>query len=631
MKKLHKKVALLMATLVVGSTLMATACKGEEEPGFVRDETKTLIKIANLDVGIGRTWIDTLGKKFEDAFANYSFEEGKMGVQVEIEHDTRFVGEYVEEVATDANYVFFTESVDYARYSGYMADISDVMTQGAITGVDANGEFIRESKTVAEKIDDSLLTHLNVGTDTAVTYRAMPYYLGMRIVNYDIDLWSEKKFYFAKGCAPSEIVVQALLNETDEATAIASYEAEIKKLNEGQSSEYWAFVDKNGVYKSDDQTLQLGLSAGPDGKYDTFDDGLPATYEEFYLLCNKMVSAGVTPFIWTGASPNYAENLTRSLFQNDAGVENLETFYSLKGTIDNLVKMENGSIVFDANGKPELESYTFNGGSDDGYNVYRMYSLYNALQFVGEVVDHSNWTDTACFNNTSMVDAQSQYLTKGNTADGNRIAMLLDGSWWQQEATRIFSVMEQVDSKYSKKNRSFGVLPLPDSTIERHIERIKNDEKLTFVPANDSYVYVNSSLKEGSVEMAVTEAFLSFISNDDNLITFMENTNMLRPITPDYSKIDQDRYDELSTYSKRLIEFQKNSNAVYPYTREPFAKNNQSLYNYGFSSFPNASIGQQTYPVRALKTKKKQGLTAKLYFEGVYKYFKDSLWDTLIR
>ncbi|MBO5240499.1 MAG: hypothetical protein J6B56_03650 [Clostridia bacterium] len=630
---MKKKVALLMATLMVGSTFAAAGCGGDDSSGFKRDETKTLLKIANLDMGIGRAWIIELGRKFEEAFANYSFEEGKVGVQVDIEHHTRFAGEYAEDTPTDANYVFFTESVDYARYSDYMADLSDVMTKGAITGVDENGEFVRESKTVAEKIDGNFLSHLNVGTEAAPEYRAMPYYLGMRIVNYDTDLWNDKQFYFAKGGCPSELVVQELLKEEaqqDVTSAIASYNAEIKKLQDGTGSNYWTFVNKAGELKLGNQTHKVGLSAGPDGKYDTFDDGLPATYDEFYLLCNKMVSSSVTPFIWSGASPNYAENLTRSLFQNDAGVDTLNTFYSLKGTMDDLVKIENGSIVTDAQGKPVLESYTFNGGSDDGYNAFRMNSLYNALQFVGKVVDNPSWTDTACYNSTTMVDVQSQYLTKGNTASGNRVAMLLDGTWWQQEATLVFSTMEQLDSKYSKQNRNFGVLPLPDSTIERHIERIENDEKLTFVPENDSYVYLNTRFEKDGVEMTVTKTFLSYISNDDCILSFMENTNMLRPLMPDYSKVDQDRYDNLSSYSKLLIEFQQNSNVVYPYTKEEFAKNNQSIYN-NFTTFPNAAIGQQTYPIRSLKAKKPDGLNSKLYFEGVYKYFKENRWSTLNR
>ncbi|MBQ3506213.1 MAG: hypothetical protein IJA89_05530 [Clostridia bacterium] len=625
----YKKVALLTAVLTLGSVVMATGCKGDDEEVEI-DESKTQLYVANLDVGIGRTWVETLSKKFEDAFAGYSFEEGKTGVQVIINHDTSYAGEFVEKSQTDANYIFFTESVDYAMYSKYMADVSDVMEQGAITGVDASGNFIRESKPIAEKIDGDFLEYLNVAnTSEPALYRAMPYYLGMRVVNYDIDLWSDKQFYFAKGCAPSEIVVQAIENETDLPTAIAAYETEIGKLKAGESSDYWAFVDKNGTFKSGATTLQLGLSAGPDGKYDTFDDGLPATYDEFYLLCDKMAANNVTPFIWAGSSPNYAENLTRSLFQNDAGVDTLKTYYSLEGKVDNLVKFDGNSVVVQ-NGKPVLESYTFTGGEEDGYNVFRLENLYNALQFVEKVVRNDSWTSLSCYDETSMVDAQAKYLTTGNTAGGNRIAMLLDGSWWQQEATSTFEIMEKKDSKYAKVNRNFSVLPLPDSTIERHIKRIENDEKMTFVTANDSYMYVNGKLKEGSVEMEVTKAFLSFISNDDNILTFMETTNMLRPLTPDYDAVDQDRYNELSAYSKRLIELQQNANVVYPYSEKAFAQNNSSIWD-NFVSFPNASIGQHNYPMQAMRNNQDKGLNAKLYFEGVYKYFKDTKWATLNR
>ena len=40
----------------------------------------------------------------------------------------------------------------------------------------------------------------------------------------------------------------------------------------------WIFVDHDGKDKDGEE---FGLSAGPDGKYGTFDDGMPATFEEF--------------------------------------------------------------------------------------------------------------------------------------------------------------------------------------------------------------------------------------------------------------------------------------------------------------------------------------------------------------
>ena len=627
---MKKKVALLMATLMLGSTLMATGCGGDDSE-IVIDDSKTQLYIANLDVGIGRTWVTELSKKFENAFKDYSFEEGRVGVQIIPDHNTRYSGAFAEQCNSDMNYIYFTESVDYAMHSKYMEDITDIMTQGAITGVDENGEFTRESKPISEKIDPYFYDYLNRGTEAEPSYKAMPYYLGMRVVNYDVDLWSDNQLYLAKGLAPSEIVVQELSKEEKDQNveaAVAKYNAEITKLQKGEKSDYWEFVNKDGVYKLGNQTVTLGLSAGPDGKYGTFDDGLPATYDEFYLLCNKMVGAGITPFIWTGSSPNYAENLTRSLFQNDAGVDILNTFYSLNGTVDNLVKMDaNGKVVM-KNGKPELESYTFTGGQDDGYNVFRTESLYNALQFVGKVVDKSTWTDAACYDSTSMVQAQAKYLTQGHTGSGKPIAMLLDGSWWQQEATSTFTIMEKVDKKYAKQNRNFSVLSLPNSTIERTIERIENDEKMTFVTANDSFMFINGKLEKGTAAYDVTQTFLSFISNDDCILTFMEATNMLRPLTPDYNAVDEERMNELSAYSKRLIELQENANVVYPYSKNKFCEENSFIWN-NFTSFPNEKIGENNYAIQAMRNenKKEDGLNAQVYFEGVYRYFKLSAWN----
>ena len=151
---------------------------------------------------------------------------------------------------------------------------------------------------------------------------------------------------------------------------------------------------------------------------------------------------------------------------------------------------------------------------------------------------------------------------------------------------------------------------------------------MTFVTANDSYFYVNGKLKEGSVELEVTKTFLSYLSNDDNIVSFMEYTNMLRPLTPNYNEISSERYDALSAYSKRLIDLQKSANVVYPYSEKKFAQENSSIWD-NFVSFPNSTIGQQTYAIQAMRNNKEKGLNAKTYFEGVYKYFKDTKWATL--
>ncbi|MFR6640367.1 MAG: hypothetical protein ACLUSP_02670 [Christensenellales bacterium] len=56
-----------------------------------------------------------------------------------------------------------------------------------------------------------------------------------------------------------------------------------------------------------------GTFARTDGKPNTDDDGLPATYDEFFALCDKMKSEGVTPICWNGLAVEYLTDFAKSL------------------------------------------------------------------------------------------------------------------------------------------------------------------------------------------------------------------------------------------------------------------------------------------------------------------------------
>lgn len=623
---MKKTTAIFMASLIGASfCVVGTGCR---EAGTKIDEKKTQLYVSNHDAGIGRSWIEAIGKQFEEDFANYSFEEGKTGVQVIYNHNTSNNSETtLEQLETNEDYIYFTESIDYTTYAKKFSDVTDVMNAGAVTGVDASGNITREEKTIESKIDGTLLNFLNRGTAEQENYRALPFYLGLKSLNYDVDLWNENKFFLAKGYCPSDIVAKAIAENGDVNAAIQSYNTEIAKIKTVGSSDCWLFVDKNGEYEANNGTkAQVGLSAGPDGKYGTYDDGLPATYEEFYLFLNK-ISADVVPIIYYS---DYADMLTTALWQNNETVSNLNVYYSLNGTVDNLVQFDENNNIIREDGKIKTGSVTFNGGKDNGYEIQRTIEKYHALQFAQQIALNPSWTHSACFDGTSQSGAQSKYLTEGNTATGQgikRIAMIIDGAWWQQEANTTFEIMKQADSKYAKEAREFAMMPLPNSTIERLVSRVENNEKNIMVAANDSFVYLNGNLTGSALE--VSKTFLSYVSNDENLNRFTEYTSMLRPF--DY-EISTDTESKISLYGKNLVKLVENTDVVYPYSSNTFM-------NANYATFANSNIAwnwhsystKETYqPMKAIRLYyESEGLDAETYFKGLYYYYKNKAWPTL--
>jgi len=421
-------------------------------------------------------------------------------------------------------------------------------------------------------------------------------------------------------------VAMALKTGTNTSEAISAYNA----MNKSDQNNYF-FVNgqgKNIATPSD--TNNYGLSAGPDGKYDTDDDGLPATYDEFYYLCSYMKGKNITPFIWTGKTMDYSTMIMNLAWQNYSGAEELRTYYTLQGTAKDLVKLDGqGKVVKDSFGNVVIDEPVelLNDGRDNGYDVQRSAGKYYALQFV-EKIAQSNWTADACFSSVSNIGAQSTYLTSVNNAP--RIAMLCEGSWWMQESQNTFSIMEKQNAKYSMKNRDFGILSMPNATIEKLVSKNLANEKTAMVIRDGSYIFLNGNLKEGSGELNAAKIFFSYMHSDEAMNEFTSYTYMKRQLN---YEIDSEVLNNMPAFTRAYIKKLENSELVYPVSDNSFV--NMNLATFGFDNWQhktyNATFGELTYPMSSLhdSTLLQKGLNSQTYFEGIYNYYKNVQWKNL--
>lgn len=657
MKKFLSLVLACMLTLTVGFT--STGCN--KSTGVKIDKTKTQLYISNNNQGVGQSYIKAIGQAFEEDFKDYVFEPGteKKGVQVIYNHNTAIsTDNFYLSMESDSDYIYFTENVDYFKFSNKFAKINDVMSEGAITGYtvdEGTGEQIltRESVAVKDKVDASLLGYLNRGTEEAPNYRALPHYLANKALNYSIDIWNENRLYFAKGVgSPSEKWIMPAIvansdtdstNDVNMQTAINSYNAEI-----ASGTFEYRFVDGEGIYHYElngaEQTAPIGKSAGPDGKYGTPDDGLPATYDEFFYLMDVISSASknLVPIIWSGANPGYADMLTTALWQNYMGADQLNAYYSLNGTVSDLIKLDaNGKVVFESDGKtPVIDTpITFDGGfskGKEGYEIQRTAGKYYALQFVEKIATTSKWTSSSCYlTSATQTATQNTYINNGRIdKKAQQIAMLIDGAWWQQEANSSFRTAEILSKgKYTKDNMKFGVMSLPNATIQRYVDRaasmndadVKNDIKDVVVAANDSFCFINNRYAEDSVEMKISKIFLSYFNNQKSLNLFAEKTNMLRAlsgVTYDTSK--------MSPFGKNQVEYVLNADVVYPYSNNEVMNNNRSLFENsidGWNWQSETANGEKDQPLTTIRNSRiatnQVPVSGKDYFEGLYKFYKN--------
>ena len=298
------KKKLLSLTLVLGMTLL-TACQGAGAPpggsDTVVDESKTQLIVATYDGGLGSEWIEDSASRFEEKYADVSFEEGKKGVQVRVLKSSNYGGDGVRDTMhSEEADVWFTENVNYKEHINYenLADITDVVTEPLV-------EF-GEEKAIVDKMESGYREFLNVGTESEPEYYAIPFYDGFYGLVYDKDMFAKENFYFKSSGS-----------------------------EKGDKAENLEFVSSESDTKA----------AGVDGKLGTYDDGLPATYAQFLQLIDKMRENGVTPFIYGGGNAmQYPARMLASFWAQSEGEKGYNLNNSFEGNAENLV-------VLDAEGK----------------------------------------------------------------------------------------------------------------------------------------------------------------------------------------------------------------------------------------------------------------------------------------
>lgn len=399
-----KKILLLTLSFIFALTALC-GCRGGTTDGITVDKDRTQLYVYNYDGGVGSDWLDKVIARFEAAYANEHFENGKTGVQV-IPKKTK--SGFDSLLQTSDNAVFFAQQVYYNSLAeqGKILDITDVVT---------------------EKVDGtSIEDRLTDGQKRAFTardgkYYVLPHYVLYSGVTYDKDVFEEYRLYFNKAC--NGFTNFAL-----------SYNEDFEKGN---------------------------LSAGPDGIGGTYDDGLPSSFEEFYKLCAQMVKQGVTPFVYCGEYPAYSTHLINGLWVSYTGAEEFYYNFSLNSGD------KKASYISGFNGDtPVLSEAAIT--PENAYLLKAQPGKYYALEFMKKAVDGGWFGDNDGTSHTDT-QRNFIYSLPESEANPNQkpVAMLIEGTHWYKEAEGI--IADAAKKYPLRKDRNFAVMPLPtryDSSTE---------------------------------------------------------------------------------------------------------------------------------------------------------------------
>ncbi|MBO6280685.1 MAG: hypothetical protein J6M95_03815 [Bacilli bacterium] len=539
------------------------------------DVTKTQIYINNFKRGFGSKWLDDLKTRFESLHAEDSYEEGKKGVEIIIHSIGSTADSRKANILSGVDEIYFTEQsyyYDLIKYEkdGVLYDITDAV-KNPLT------EY-GETKSIEDKLTEEQKDYFyyqNEGGEKK--YYALPHYAGYFGLQYDIDVFDNYMFYFAKNpISPEYPFIRDL---TDEKTA------------------------------------------GPDGVEGTFDDGLPRTYDEFFKLCDYMVENDVIPFISTGANANDYLNLLVNAFAADyAGKDNTVAKFKASGTVSRL-----GNVDSNGNVTPiPDETLTI----DTGYRAYKSLGFYYGLEFLKKLTSNKNYyfrgangsggLDSSAY---SAKSAQDEFLIsyrdskRGKSKD---IAMISEGIWWEAESETTSETLSggNPNSPYAKMNRHFGFMPFPKATMERYEESNKN----TLFDHLFSLMFVKRNVASWKAPLLLD--FMRFANTDESLRAFTRITNT--PKSLNYTMTDEDKA-QMTAYGRNLIELKENSDIVYPGNSSTIYQLNSGWFHHNSQYSALIDGVRNDYVWQALPK-----VSAATYYNGMYAYYSD-YWKNLAK
>lgn len=557
-----KKFSLLLAVLMAGTSCAFAACDRGNAGSSSIDATKSQLYVGVYDGGFGCQFVETWGDKFEKLYENYSFEEGKVGVEVIPEVSKVYaLDQLIYRLNEQIHEISFIEQCNYYNLIKESA-VLDV-TEWVTTPLSEYGE----TESIEDKMQEMDIEYYGQNTDDP-EYYGVPWYLAMPSINYDVQLFEENNFYLAA---------------------------------EGLG-------DEEGFIETEDTKK----STGPDGEYGNSDDGLPATYEEFFKLCDRIYDFGMTPIIWPGASQSYVNNLLLAFAADYEGYESMKLNYTFDGNVNTLVDyIENGIAILEEAQSISLET---------GYQLKKQAGWYYALKFLHRLITtkdadgkpkYYNYDD--CFSESvSHKTAQTKFLRSNHTSSMPAIAMLVDGTWWYNEASETFASMGGIAGA-SKKDRKIGLMSIPKVSEEQV------GEQGTIMQTWVSSVVVRSNIAESKKDLV--RAFYRFIHTDENLSTYMVDSCGLRPYEFDLTGISE---NDMPMYTREQYTMFNNMQVVRPYANNSICKQYLNEIHRNFTTLVGNS--QYTLVTKAFDA----GVSAEAYFEGMAEYMNATSWSRFI-
>lgn len=533
----------MAAALALAFAFSAVNCAGhtvDPDNSIIGEEdnsNKTVIRVTNFGGGVGREWLDKAAERFEDAYADKVYEEGKKGVSVAI---TSSIATNVNSMETSGEHIYFDQSsVNIASYiqAGKFLNITDVVTE--LTEDTRNGEKVSIEDKIAQ--DKRYMYKGNDGD-----YYCLPHYEFYDGLTYDVQLFENEGLYLA-----------------DSASEGTAYKCDL--------------VGKTFYFVKSESSKK---SCGTDGEYNTQDDGLPTTLEEFIALCDYMKQEKfVVPFTVAGGHTDYSSYTILGMWAALSGYEQTTAAFTFDSEdVETITGFSNDNLFSGIGNikKPVTEKVAVT--EKTGYLAYNQAGKYYALAFM-QLAEEQGWISKRSTQGTHLhVDAMRDFIFNG-VGQYEEIGMIMEGSYWINEAedNDIFADYEDMLQSGEKE---LAWMPLPTSLNEP--VTAGNGREMPLINGVATYAFINGNLDdkpdtEGII--AASKDFLRFCYTDEELKNFIKQSGSTKANID--VEIDEEILGELSSAQKSVMEYRAHNRVVQQDANNPTLIASTATLTYG--------------------------------------------------
>lgn len=460
-KRIRKGFSCMMAASIATMTMIG--CSQGKDDQYLN---ATELKIGICNGGLGYHWAELVAEKFEETYKNVSFEDGKVGVKVNInpqkdEFSIASIGAAISNNvnAEDMYFTFHDLELKFAKL-GYAKNLNDAVYEKCFTDDGQIAEYDPETKTYKN------------GT--------------MSIYDKLFDVHKESKYLDKELSAFPELEKGFYSLPYEDCLSGFIYDYDLFKER--------GWLDYDGI------------------------DGLPDTEDDFFDLLDRIVEAGIIPFTSANDVTWYMqEGFQDAFFAQYEGYDNAALCYTYDGEYtflkDDLPLDIVNQIKDEAYFEETENGYTVSIDEKNAWLLAYQPSKNAYARFLRKLISGNYFDSSNFYKQTySFTDAQQTFImSKLGKANQKRIAMIQEGEWWENEARAYFNYT----GGYGTREFRFFPLPYIAGQKDKTVRSLGNYSR-------GSDIFINNKTKKYDL----CKLFLQFSRSEESLETFTMETGI---------------------------------------------------------------------------------------------------------